>query len=75
MNNGSIPEKAKADFDRDGFVVIRGFFDAAQAQAIEDEIDRYITHVAPNVPPAFVMYDDIAQPDTLKQLAHIAEFR
>ena len=74
MSNTSFAANLKTAFDRDGFVVVREFFDATQVKRIVDEIDRYVMQVAPHVPPAFVMYEDTARPDTLKQIAYIAHY-
>jgi phytanoyl-CoA hydroxylase len=63
----------KSTFDRDGYVVVRGFFSPAEVESIREEIDRYIREVVPNLPPGDVMYEQKDQPSTLKQLPHIAE--
>ncbi len=72
MGSPSIPENTKTDFDRDGFVVLHRFFDAAGVRQIAQEIERYVTQVAPQVAPGFAMYEDVDDPATLKQLSNIA---
>lgn len=67
-----FPQNLKAEFDRDGFVVLRGFFSVDQAAEIRRQIDRYIRDVVPHLPPGDAMYEDKGRPDTLKQMPHIA---
>jgi len=74
MNRPPRSSDVKSQFDRDGFVVVRGFFDAGQVCEIQDELDRYIKQVAPDIPQGFVMYEDTDDPRTLKQLAHIGHY-
>lgn len=46
-----------ARFQEDGFVVVKGFLDAEELKQTEQEIDRYITEVLPNVPRIHVVYE------------------
>lgn len=41
---------AKAEFDADGFTVLRGFFSADDVQAMEDDVQNYIHNILPNLP-------------------------
>ncbi len=63
----------KSEFDRDGFVVTRRFFSQDEVEEIRAQIDRYVDKIAPQLPPGDVMYEDKDQPETLKQMPHIAE--
>ncbi|MFN7925981.1 MAG: phytanoyl-CoA dioxygenase family protein [Bryobacteraceae bacterium] len=57
----------REQFERDGFAVIRGFFDAAEVAALEGALERFVRDVAPRVDRAHVMYEDPADPASLKQ--------
>lgn len=54
------PEIA-ADFDRDGFVVIRGLLAMAELQEIESQLNAYIADVAPTLSAGEVYYEDSPQ--------------
>src|ERR1700744_1368552 len=62
------PTKTKADFDRDGFVVLREFLSPPELAELQQELHRYLSAVVPNLPPKDVMYEDKQNPQTLKQL-------
>ena len=40
----------KSDFDRDGFVALRGFLSGEDFTELCDNLDRYIREVVPNLP-------------------------
>lgn len=63
----------KADFDRDGFVALQGFFSADETDAIRREVERYIRDVGQGLEPGEMMYEDKHRPETLKQMARIAQ--
>ena len=46
-----------ARFREDGFVVVKGFLNAEEAERLEQEIDRYIAEVLPSVPRIHVVYE------------------
>lgn len=60
----------KQRFDRDGFVVIRGFVRGNELHQLQREIDRYIART-PELPRVDVMFEDTKRPESLKQLAHM----
>jgi phytanoyl-CoA hydroxylase len=66
-------KKAKADFDRDGYVVLRQFLSPAEVSALQRELNRYVMEVAPKIPATDVMYENKENPETLKQLARIRQ--
>lgn len=66
-------KKTKTDFERSGYVVLRQFLDGQEVAAIQGQLDRYVREVAPNLPTTDVMYEDMQNPQTLKQLARIKE--
>jgi hypothetical protein len=49
---------AKQHFDRDGYVIWRGFFDANQMRELMAELDRYIKEVLPTLPPNRAFFED-----------------
>jgi phytanoyl-CoA hydroxylase len=68
------PPATKADFDRDGYVVLRGFFSRDEVGEIRDNIARYVREVGPGLPAGEVMYEDRERPETLKRLAHVDQY-
>lgn len=61
-------DQLKADFDRDGFVIIRRFLAESELAELRRELHRYITTVVPTLSDAEAFYDDRSRPETLKQL-------
>ncbi len=66
-------KKIKADFDRDGYVALKGFLDPDQLQNLLQNLDRYIEEVAPTLPGADVFYEDKEYKGTLKQLIRMSQ--
>lgn len=64
-------DELKPDYDRDGFVVVRGFLDAAELAELASELDRYVRAVVPTLSDSAAFYLDRARPETLKQLQHM----
>ncbi len=62
----------RRNFDRDGFVVVRGFLPADELTELRGEVDRYIQKVVPTLPATHAFFDDTDRPETLKQLQHMA---
>lgn len=60
----------KRRFDRDGFVVIRGFVRGSELDELQHAIDNYIERI-PELPRVDVMFEDRERPESLKQLAHM----
>ncbi|GAB5558498.1 MAG: phytanoyl-CoA dioxygenase family protein [Synoicihabitans sp.] len=63
----------KADYDRDGYVALRGFLDADALQALKINLQRYIDEVAPSLPKEDVFYENKDDPSTLKQLIRMSQ--
>jgi phytanoyl-CoA hydroxylase len=63
--------RLKSDFDRDGFVVIRGFLDRDAVATLNRELDRYIAEVVPTAPRTAVLYERVGDPSTMKHLVHL----
>lgn len=63
-----IHEEHKAEFDQQGWIVLRGFLSGVRLSQLEIEIERYIRDVVPTLPESEAFYEDRRQPETLKQL-------
>jgi len=61
----------KQDFDRDGYVVIRGFLNPERLATLQSHLERYIRDVVPQLPDADAFYEDKSRPETLKQMQRI----
>jgi phytanoyl-CoA hydroxylase len=64
-------DPCKADFERDGFAVVRQFLSGADREELVRHLDRYIREVVPTLPDSAVFYVDKARPETLKQMQHM----
>lgn len=64
-------ESYKPEFDRQGFVVVRGFLDAGALAELEAHLDRYVREVLPQLPETHAFYVDRSRPETLKQMQHM----
>jgi phytanoyl-CoA hydroxylase len=64
-------EELKPTYDRDGFVVVRGFLSPSDLAELTRELDRYIRAVVPALPDTAAFYLDRSRPETLKQLQHM----
>jgi phytanoyl-CoA hydroxylase len=65
------PSELKAAYDRDGFVVVRGFLAGSDLAELRSELDRYIREVVPGLPDRDAFYVDRDRPETLKQMQHM----
>lgn len=74
MNWQENSAQLKANWDRDGYVVVRQFLSEEEVIVLRGEIDRYISDVLPGVPELEVMYEEPGKPETLKRLGHMSRF-
>ncbi len=58
-------ETCVAEFNRDGCTIARGLFDAREMAEIEEHLVRFVTEVAPGLPPGEAFFEDDA-PEVLK---------
>ncbi len=72
--NAEQYEQIRKDFERDGYVFIPAFFNADQVTAVKWELERYITEVVPGMPANHVMYEDMTNPATLKQMQDMQKY-
>jgi phytanoyl-CoA hydroxylase len=63
----------KPDFDRDGYVVLRGFLSADEAAEINRVIDGFIRNTVPSLPQQEIFFEVKGQPQTIKQFGHLSE--
>lgn len=61
----------KADFDRDGFVAVRGFLKGEALDALHGQIDRYVEQAVPALPRGEAFYERVGDPSTLKHLVQL----
>lgn len=61
----------KPAYDRDGFVVVRGFLPPRELAELNAQLDRYIRDAVPTLPETAAFYLDRTRPETLKQLQHM----
>jgi phytanoyl-CoA hydroxylase len=65
--------QAKADYDRDGFAVVRGFLCGATLVEAQRRARHYIAVVAPSKPEAESIYLDRSRPETLITVMQMKE--
>lgn len=61
-------QQAITDFRRDGFAVVRGFFNPQQTSELLEAVERFIEEVTPTMPKDRVFFEDKADPSTLLRL-------
>ena len=67
-------EHAKAEFDRNGYSILKGFFDQDQIREVHQNLARYIETVVPSLSNADVLYEDKDDPATMFRLERMQEF-
>lgn len=63
----------KADFDRDGYVVVRDFLSAKKLKEVIENTDKFISEKAINLPREIVYLEDISQKSSVKQVQKLYE--
>ena len=63
----------KEDFDRDGFVLLKGFLSTEEAAEINGQIQRFIDEVLPKAPDTTAFYEDKDNPESIKRLQNMDE--
>lgn len=66
-----VTEQAKADFDRDGLVIVRGFFLDQEIRQLNENVHRYIEKVVPRIPAKDVFYQDKTKSADLNALLRL----
>lgn len=73
MDSAELARQLKPAFDRDGYVLIRGFYSPSEAQALRERFDRMIAQEVPSWPATEALYEVKGRPETLKYLSRVAE--
>ena len=58
----------KAAFERDGYVLLKGFFSIAEISEINQRIDNYIADILPSLPIDAAFYEVKDQPESIMRL-------
>jgi phytanoyl-CoA hydroxylase len=66
--------KLKQNFDRDGYVAIKGFLNQPQSLELISQTQRFIKDVVPNIPVEEVYFEDKADNSSLKQVQKIYDY-
>jgi len=64
-------EQLRDDFDRDGFVIVRGLLDKALLATAETNVARYICDIVPTLPQDTAFFTDYDQPETLCKMQRL----
>ena len=59
------------EFRRDGYVLLPGFLGPEKVAEIHENLARFIRDIVPSLPAKQVYYEDISDPETLKQLQQL----
>lgn len=65
-------QQLNEDFNRHGFVAVRGFLDADALEELLQNLQRYIQEKVPQLPRADVFYEEKGDQNTLKQLIRMS---
>ncbi|MSU65938.1 MAG: phytanoyl-CoA dioxygenase family protein [Opitutus sp.] len=66
-------DQLKQTFDRDGYVVLRGFLAPAEVAELWRELDRYKREILPGLPATEHFYEIKGKPETLKYLKSLSK--
>lgn len=66
-------KELKANYDRDGYVALRGFLSPDELRTLQDNLRRYITEVVPTLPKEDAFFEKKGDPTTLKQLIRMSQ--
>ncbi len=64
-------ERLARAYASDGFVKLEPLFDAARMQAIDDELARYVSDIAPGIPPADIVFEKQPNPDGSRAIRNL----
>ena len=71
MSDPSPYRELSANYDRDGFVVVRQFLDERELGELRANLDRYVHDIVPTLPATAAFYQDRSRAETLKQLQYM----
>jgi phytanoyl-CoA hydroxylase len=61
-------EELRSDYERDGFVIIRGLLSPREFKELADNLDCYVREVVPTLPKDQAFFDDYGKPETLRKM-------
>jgi phytanoyl-CoA hydroxylase len=64
---------ALTQFNRDGYVVMRGFLDSAEVKELREHLDNFIATRLDDLPREHAFYEELGDERTLKQLQRLHE--
>jgi len=64
----------REEFVENGYIVKRSLLNEHEVIELQENVDRFIKKVIPNVPNEEVYYDDVDRPETLKQIQHLSKY-
>ncbi|MCE2394206.1 phytanoyl-CoA dioxygenase family protein [Candidatus Poribacteria bacterium] len=67
-------QQLKDSFDRDGFVVIPGFYTPEETAALNAHIDKFITETLPQLPSDAAFYEVKGQTESIMRLQGMASY-
>ena len=67
-------QQLKDAFDRDGFVVIPGFYTPQETAALNAHIDRFIAETLPGLPSDAAFYEAKGQTESIMRLQGMASY-
>lgn len=62
-----------ADYQQQGFVIIRNFCSADEVQQLRDDLNHYIEHIVPGLPPMDVFCEDTGERQQIRMLPRMQE--
>ena len=68
MKNDLNLEALRTEYERDGYVIIRGLYNAEEYKDLSDNLDRYVSKVVPTLPKDQAFFDDYSKPETLRKM-------
>lgn len=74
MSSPERNEAVKREFDRRGYVAVRGFLGAAEVEKVRGEVARYVSEVVPTIPPRDVYREVPGDERSIKQLVRMNQY-
>lgn len=74
MDQEQADQSLRQKFLEDGYVALPGFLNTQEIGELCEHVERFITDVAPTMPPEAVFYEDKTAKTTLKQLQQMFQY-
>lgn len=72
-HNEAAEDGLAAGFAEDGFVALRSFLGGEELSEMLENVDRFLEHVLPGLPPEHVFFEDKQDPKSLKQIQQMGD--